>query len=298
MEIAIVFRKLWHHRRVLVLGACLAVFVGLVSAYHLPSLKSRSYQIGVASNQILVDTPQSQIVAVDPRGAGSLGTTADLLAKLMPEGDIKKAIARRAGLTPKRLVAVAAATRPGATAAVPTTPKPNAGLLTTRVLTNNNDDPLPIIVVGAYGSDAAEATRLANASVTGLRDFLASRAAAQQVPHARRLQISSLGLVPGREASRGPSKRRALAAALVIFALVCAAVLTVSALASGWQKAAAFELESAQEAAAVDHDDIDDLLRTNGNLGERLGGAAHSPASLQDGAASARAGRGAILRPK
>ena len=76
--------------------------------------KSQSYDVGVATAQVLVDTPQSQVVgdssSISPGGSqtlGTLGTQANLLADLMVEGTIKADIAQRAGLSPPSWLASA-----------------------------------------------------------------------------------------------------------------------------------------------------------------------------------------------
>ena len=90
---------------------------GMLVTYHMSfPPKSRSYDVGVATAQVLVDTPRSQVVgassAVTPQGGqalGTLGTQANLLADLMVVGTIKADIAQRAGLTPNRLIGISAA---------------------------------------------------------------------------------------------------------------------------------------------------------------------------------------------
>ena len=101
-----ILRELWQRRIYVGVAAVVAILVGVMLAYRL-SLppESRQYDVGMASAHILVDTPQSQVVDVSPRGSGSLGTRANLLANLMTEGEVKAAIARRAGLRPNELLA-------------------------------------------------------------------------------------------------------------------------------------------------------------------------------------------------
>ena len=53
------------------------------------------------------------------------------------------------------------------------------------ILTLRADETLPIVSIDAQAPDAQRAARLANAATTGLRDYLRSVAAAQNVPNAR-----------------------------------------------------------------------------------------------------------------
>ena len=83
-----------------------AVLVGLAVAFKLPSLESRKYDVGIATARVLVDTPSSQVVKVAPKGSDALGVRANLIANLMVEGDVKAAIAQKAGIAPDKLIGV------------------------------------------------------------------------------------------------------------------------------------------------------------------------------------------------
>ena len=99
-------RTLWRRRTLVALVAVFAVGVGYLLAFEASfPPKSRSYTVGQARARILVDTPDSQVVEVAPKGTETLGTRASLLANLMVEGEVKASIAARAGLPPKRLIA-------------------------------------------------------------------------------------------------------------------------------------------------------------------------------------------------
>jgi hypothetical protein len=243
MDTVTILRDLWRHRFVVVAVYLVALIAGLAVIYKIsflpPTLESRNYEVGVATARILVDTPSSQVVEVAPKGSDTLGVRANLLASLMVDGVVKSAIAQRAGLRPNQLVGVTdAATEPGP---VPAPPGPRAFVLTTKVLTNNSGDQLPIIELDAQAPDRAGAARLAGAAIAGLRDYLDSRAALQQVPDADRLQVTGLGAPQATTQVRGPAKVLAIAAVILIFALGCAAILGVLALVRGWHAAAARE---------------------------------------------------------
>ena len=89
MELVTILRELWR-LRVLVLGiALLAMLVGMALAFRLPSLESRKYEVGVATASVLVDTPNSQVIEVAPKGSDTLAMRASLLANLMAEGVVE-----------------------------------------------------------------------------------------------------------------------------------------------------------------------------------------------------------------
>lgn len=236
METVAILRALWCRRR-LVAGVLLAaLLVGVASAYRIslpPRLHSRSYEVGIATSRIFVDTPSSQVVEVSPRGGDTLGTRAGLIASLMIDGPLKAAIARRAGLRPDQFDGIsqsAAETSPAVS-----TPGPRSRVLMTHVVMNAAGDDLPIIQIEAQAADASRAARLAAAAVTGLRDYLNSKAALQRVPDAKRLRVDGLGAPEARDVTRGPRRLFALIAALFVFVAGCAAIVAGSGLVRAWR---------------------------------------------------------------
>jgi hypothetical protein len=236
METVAILRTLWWRRRLVGGVLLLAVVVGIAVGYRvsLPAtLRSRSYEVGVATSRIFVDTPSSQVVEVSPRGGDTLGTRAGLIASLMVDGTVKAAIARRAGLRPRQFEGISES----AADSSPALPRPTARsrVLATRVVTNAAGDELPIIQIRAQAADARQAATLAAAAVTGLRDYLDSKAALQRVPDAKRLQVDGLGAPQARDVTRGPRRLYALIAAVVVFAAGCAAIVVAGRLARAWR---------------------------------------------------------------
>lgn len=240
MDTVTILRELWRRRVLVGVVVLAAVFVGFLISYRvsLPP-ESRKYEVGVASARILVDTPNSQVVAVAPTGSETLGGRANLLANLMTEGGVKAAIARRAGLRPKRLLAVAETAAAAQTVPQSAKRDPTAPLLMTSLVTSPSGDPLPIIEIETQAADLAGAARLAAAAVSGLRAYLDSKAAVESVPDARRLRVTGLGAPQARMEVRGPKRVVALAAAIFVFLLGCAAIIGVSVLVRSWRAAAA-----------------------------------------------------------
>ncbi len=244
LDTVTILRDLWHRRLLVVAVAIVAVLAGMAVVYKVtvpPTFESRKYEVGVATASILVDTPNSQVVEVAPKGSDTLGVRANLLASLMTDGEVKAAIARGAGLDPDDLVASSTSTRDQAV----TKPKSRyAPMLTTSVVTDNDGVELPIIGIEAQARDATTAAKLADAAVVGLRDYLDSTAAAQRIPDAKRLKVSGLGETQAQTVARGPKNLVALAVVLLVFGLGCAAILAGLALRRGWR--AAVEAEDRQ----------------------------------------------------
>lgn len=239
MDTVTILRDLWRHR-ILVAGVgVVALLAGFAVLYKLPSLEPRSYQVGVASVRILVDTPSSQVVEIAPKGSESLGVRANLLASLMVDGEVKAAIAERAGLSSDDLVGISnSATEPQ------TVPPRNrrANILTTSVATDNDGAQLPIIEIEAQGPDVPTAAKLADAALEGLGDYLDSKAATQRIPDAERLQVSGLGAPQAEMASRGPKAIFAVFAAFLVFGAGSASIIVFFALVRAWRTAAVQEV--------------------------------------------------------
>jgi hypothetical protein len=249
MSTAKKLHDLWRHRRY-VAGVCvIAVLAGMLVTYHMSfPPKSRSYDVGVASAQVLVDTQRSQVVgassAVTPQGGqvlGMLATQANLLADLMVEGTVKADVAQRAGLKPSQLIGVSAAvTVPSASTTGPSSVSvpsgPNVFALTTQILSDNaGSTTLPIIEIDAYAPDRDKAVRLASAAVAGLQSFVNSKAANDRIPSADRLSIMSLGVSRATTQTRGASPIIGVVVTLAVLLLGCVLILWILGLIRSWR---------------------------------------------------------------
>jgi capsular polysaccharide biosynthesis protein len=245
LNLVTILRDLWRLRVLVVVVWLLALVAGAAvtfQVFSLPAkLESRSYQVGVATTRVLIDTPSSQVVDVSPKGSDTLGVRANLIASLMVDGAFKDAIARRAGLRLDQLVGVARNDAEQSQTSRPS-PRRGANVLTTRLLSNVDGDQLPIVEIDTQAADAERAAALANAAVAGLREYLDKQAAAERVPPARRLRVSGLGAAQASEVTRGPSKILALAVVLVVFGIGCALILGGLAIVRGWRALSQYNL--------------------------------------------------------
>jgi hypothetical protein len=247
MEPVTILRELWRRRTLVALAALVSLLVGLAVAYTvtLPP-QSRRAEVGIASARILVDTPDSQVVDVQPKGSSTLGIRAGVVANLMTEGDVKAAIARRAGLRPSQLRAGVKVDNELPALLTQASGDPDAHLLITSPATNPDGTPLPMVDLEAQAPAPEGAARLANAAVTGLNDYLDTKAAGEVVPDADRLQVTGLGAPAIHEETRGPSRLVAAAVGIFVFLLGCAAILIAAPLARAWR--AAVTAEGAEQA--------------------------------------------------
>lgn len=244
MDAVAVLRQLWHHRLFVAVGTALALIVAILISYKVsiglpPSFESRQYQVGIASAEVLVDSPSSQVADL---GGGKIRTDvtaltgrARLLANLMAARPVKDQIARRAGVDPRTFVATAPSIEPSQK---PTTLEAAPAGQRTNVLTVYFNETLPIITADAQGPTAAIAARISTAAVAELGEYLKSVAALDKVPDARQLVVDPLGPARFGTVQRGPGKPMAAIAFVLIFALWCGGIILVSKLASGWRQAA------------------------------------------------------------
>jgi hypothetical protein len=214
-------------------------------------MESRKNTVGVASARLLVDTPDSQVVDVAPKGSDTLGTRATLLANLMVDGEIKNAIAKRAGLPPSRLIGIGPDS--STPAGIGPAPTRDSFVLTTSVTAISTDNFLPIVEIDTQAPDEAGAQKLANAAIEGLDDFLNSKAAAEAIRDGDRLDVTGMGTAQAREETRGPRMIYSLIAAILLFVAGCAALLgldgVIRGLRSGETDAERFAARAARRLA-------------------------------------------------
>lgn len=239
MQIGTILFKLWRARRLVAGVAVVAVLAGVALAFRVPRLQSRQYVAGTASVRILVDTPSSQVIAVNPTGMETLPARADLLASLMVAGQVKSTIARLAGVRPGQIdgIAEASTDQPPGPA-----PAPRGYVLTTNVATDSAGNPLPIVEVTTQAPDVAGAAKLANAAVAGLQDYLASRATIQGVPAGSRLEVSGIGPAQAIAVVHGPGPLLAIGLGVFVFLIGCGAILVVPAMLGDWRAASEAEM--------------------------------------------------------
>jgi hypothetical protein len=202
--------------------------------------QSKSYSVGTATASVLVDTPKSQVIEVAPKGSDTLGSRANVLANLMVDGEIKSSIAQQMGLPARRLVAT---TQSGGITDPPPPLTRDSYAMSTSVAMTSDMVELPIIRVQTQAPDVGQAIKLANAAITGLSEYLDSKASVETVSNAHRLRVRALGTAQGQTSVKGPRLPMAVATGLMVFVFGCALILALTALASGWRAADARERE-------------------------------------------------------
>ena len=252
MRLLVLFQALWRRRLIVAVGLCVAFMAALLITYRLssvipPQIESRHYQAGIASTELLVDSPRSQVVDLGGEnevGGDMLGTATDLIglstrahliANLMANSPLKERIAGAAGIAQQRLVV----TEPSGDGPDPTAlPAPKTTVRDDRrttVMDLSVNETLPIISISVRAPDAATARRAASAAASELRTHLATLAAAGSVPGARQLTVSQVGPASSETIVKGPRRLFSIVAFLLLASLWCIVVLLSGRIAKIWR---------------------------------------------------------------
>src|SRR5215218_2360460 len=244
MQLIVILRELWRHRWLVMLSGLIAVTIGVLMAYKVSppiKLQTRAYTVGIASTTAMLDTPSSQVVDLGDEddsvaaSAGSLPGRAALLANVLTMSPLKEQIARTAGIDPRTLIA-------GSPAPNSALPLPSVGAISPKsrdasFLTVTTYEGLPILGVNVTAPDERTALRLSDGAIKVLLNHLASLAKADGVPANRRLVVKQLGQPRVAAAQHGPSRRLAAVVVVLIFGLLCMAILSVSWIRTRWEDA-------------------------------------------------------------
>lgn len=225
-------RRRW---RFLVAGAVVAIVLVVAIG---PPPKSTS---GVAWTRVTLDTPKSQVVESDPKGADTLPWRAALLVHLMATDDTVRQLARRVGVGPDELAVVdPALADPQVAASMPVDAAQAASFTVAPYVLKVyiRVSALPMITIEASAPDADGAKRVAQAAV----DILEAESSPAETPYASRILtgggaalkyqayfIEAVAPVRAKDvvANTQPTKQIAVG---LIFGAWCAAVLLVPAL--------------------------------------------------------------------
>jgi hypothetical protein len=223
MELVALARVLWRRRLLLVLGAFVALAVGLVL------MRGPSTRSGVASLRIALDTRTSQLVDASGAGADSLTWRAELLADLAGSRTVVDQISRQTGVPADQLVVSA----PYLSIPIIPTPLPTRALDAAAAspapyrLSVGTDEGVPIISIEARGPDPILAARLATATADALETTVLTPGA---VPKVHDVVVDRVSKPHVRELTDRPARKIAAGAAVVVFGLWCAAVGLLSRL--------------------------------------------------------------------
>jgi uncharacterized protein involved in exopolysaccharide biosynthesis len=229
VELIAVFRLLWRRRRLVVLGAILAVGAAFVLG------PSPTPPRGFAATRVLLDTSRSQLAADAPFGADTLAWRATLSAQMLGTEDNRRTIAAAAGISPANLdITDLELTIPTIPASLPkaavqgaySSAKPFA-------LDLHRDDIVPIISISGSAPDRASAVRLVEATVAALESYTSVPANAERLA----LELRTVAPIDSVAIPGGQGRKRMAAIAMVLVCMWIAGVALMPMALGGLRRA-------------------------------------------------------------
>jgi hypothetical protein len=221
MELLAFLRWLRRHPIPVALGVVLSAGIAFMSA------QGESRTFGVASQRLVLDTPKSQLLNADPKGADTLTWRAAVLSEMTATGSVKERIAREMGVPARRLGVISMnLTTPDAdsplTAAAQ---KVEAGTAEPYLVAVGFDERLPLISVDARAPDRAAAARLAKVTTAAL---MATAPAPPGAVAPQGLVVETIGRPRTKELVDGPRRLVAVGVFGVLLSLWCIGIALVS----------------------------------------------------------------------
>jgi hypothetical protein len=242
VDLVNVTRELLRHKRLLVASIIVAVLAAAATEYRLsplpPSAKARSLEYAAAQTQILVDVQRSPVADV-AKEFDPLVARAGVYAKLMTSAEVMDVIGKEAGVPGAAIIASAPveANQPKA-AKEPGTEQRGVQLLGEAVplrLFFADEEGQPIITISSQAPTAEQAVNLANAAVSGFKQYIERIQNREAVKQTRRVRLKQLGPATGGIVNEGASKAAMLMVFLATLTLCCLLILFVSSLRRGWR---------------------------------------------------------------
>jgi hypothetical protein len=237
MELGRHLQELWRLRS----GVAVCFAVAVLAAL---AITPRSLQIASASTEVLVDTPRSAVLDLrqELSDIESLTNRTVLLGNVMASEPVLAYIGRRAGVAPEAIRA--------STPRTPNSPRPFAApgqeRATSDLLRSTDqyrldieaNPTVPMLRIYAQASTRRGAEELANASVDGLRDYLARQARSQRVAPGEQVRLQQLGRASGSVINGGVRLPAMFLTFLLVFAASAAAAIFTARVRRGFQLAA------------------------------------------------------------
>jgi len=243
VDLARTLKTLWLRRRLLAVGALVALVAALLSIYRVglfpPSLEGRTNVFASASTQILVDTPDSAFADLS-YDLESLDTRASVFARFLASPAAVALIAREAKLPFDAIEAQGPfelnvpEVQQASTAERRSSQIIGEGAVY-RLRFENNPS-LPIVTVFAQAPDTREAERLAAAVPTALRRYIDRIQVQQQTPPDRQVEIRRLGKANGAIVNRGANLQIATLVFIIVLGGWCMLLIPAQTIARGWRE--------------------------------------------------------------
>jgi hypothetical protein len=267
MELVGMIRELWRRKAILAGVMAVAVVIALLTSYKLPSFQKRSVSFGAASSQILVDSPQSTLVAGAQDGTlTTLYTRAQIFAQYLSSPEAQVRMSRASGIPARQITA----SGPFSQDATRSNFDPQQTAQRANSILDENapnrlvfaaQQDVPIITVSVQAHTAAEAVKLANASFVALKGYVAQlnltqkggprRDPATGLPlPASGVTVRSLGAPEAGAIGAGNNAVMMFFVFLAVTLVGCAAILVAPAVRRHWSLLGEIEQLEAESGAA------------------------------------------------
>jgi hypothetical protein len=267
MQVGRVLYELSRRRLLVGISVGIATIAAVFSAYRItlapPGLHPRAIGMSTASTQVLIDNPHTIVLDLSQGGyqLQQMAQSATLLGNVLGSLAVRTDIARIVGI-PVRTIET---TEP-ATPQFPQAFASPRSRTTTDILSSNNQYRINIYT---EAHSVVTAKALANAAVTGLRDYLST--VAPSLPSKKQVQIEQLGLAQGGAVTGG--LRVEVLGLVFLFALILTggAIHTYLRVLKGWRLAKDVPPPRTPEPPAGGRSPLDDLTSRAGEaLARRL----------------------------
>jgi hypothetical protein len=221
-----------------------AALVTVIGVYKIslfpPGLASRNNVFATASTQILVDTPESAFADLSSN-IEPLETRANVFARFLASPVAVAEIAKKAGVPADSIDANGPfEINVPVFESEPTAEARSSEIVGERDLYRLRFDAnpnLPIISVFAQAPTTEQATKLAGAVPTALRDYIRNLQNAQHTPDQSRVEIRRLGAASGGVVNAGANIQIGVLIFLAILAGWCMLLIPAQTIAKGWREA-------------------------------------------------------------
>ncbi len=272
MEIARTLNYLWQRRRLVALGALVAMIAAILSTNTVslvpPSLTSRTNVFATASTQMLIDTPSSAFANVAD-DLEPLDTRAAVFSRFLASPTARMLIAEKAHLPYNAIDAQGPYDQElPLFEQEPTAEQRSSQIFGEKALYRlrfENNPNIPIISVFAQAPSPDEATRLADAVPLALATYITRLQEEQGTPDKERLEVRKLGHATGGVVNAHANVEIAVLVFIVVLAGWCMLMIPAQTIARGWR-------EIREEGAASRNGGP----RTNGTAGSRGRAATHA----------------------
>ena len=230
--------ELWRLRALVVLAAVLAALAALAALYEPPGFEPRSFEAGLATTRILVDSSPS-VLRNAAEDQTELADRAAIYARLATSDPLRERIAKLMGIPVSAISAESPIDANGAPDGVEPGAERRGRQLVAEAaeyrLQLKAEVGLPIIGVDARAPTLAEAMRLADSVPMAVRGYLESLHEAEPLPDLSAVSVRQLSKAAGGTEGHAAGMIVAALTAFTVFAALCMMILLGSRFLEAWR---------------------------------------------------------------